>query len=290
MKNTGVVLLLIVTLICSSCVQQGKYKDVLAQRDDLLAQRDTLLSRNERNESAMSELQEYIDEIAMSLDSIAYLESILFLPDPENPKKALSKQVIRMRLEAFQELVDRQQLRIQDLEDSLNINNTNLRSIKSLLGHMQDQIDAKNVQIESIKKELEAKNVDIRNLRRTITSMESDMSNLHQQNRAQEEILIAQNDMMNEAYFLMGTKKELVSWGAMTGGKASSNPDLNNFIKVDIRYFTELQIPSSRPKILTSMPAESYTMEKNSDGTTTLLISDPAEFWKASKILTIQLR
>lgn len=284
MKKSNITLLLMaMALGLASCVQKSKHHEVLAQRD-------TLMVQNSRNEAMMAELQTYIEEITMSLDSIAYHESILFLPDPETPNKATSKKVLQKRLEAFQELIDRQQAKIQTLEDSLNVNNANLQSIKSLLSHMQGQIEQKNVQIEQMKEELQVKEADIRRLKTTVATLESDVSDLQQQTKDQEEILVFQNDLINEAYFLMGSKKELTSWGAMSSGKASANPDLNNFIKVDIRYFTELEVPSAKPKILTTMPASSYSLEKNSDKTTTLRISDPAEFWKASKILIIQLR
>lgn len=284
MKKSNITLLLMaLALGLASCVQKSKHHEVLAQRD-------TLMVQNSRNEAMMAELQTYIEEITMSLDSIAYHESILFLPDPETPNKATSKKVLQKRLEAFQELIDRQQAKIQTLEDSLNVNNANLQSIKSLLSHMQGQIEQKNVQIEQMKEELQVKEADIRRLKTTVATLESDVSDLQQQTKDQEEILVFQNDLINEAYFLMGSKKELTSWGAMSSGKASANPDLNNFIKVDIRYFTELEVPSAKPKILTTMPASSYSLEKNSDKTTTLRISDPAEFWKASKILIIQLR
>lgn len=270
-------------MLHASCIQMSKHQEVVNQRD-------TLMVQNSRNEAMMKELQSYVEEITISLDSIAYQESLLFLPDPETPNKAVSKKVIRKRLEAFQELMDRQQIKIRSLEDSLNINNANLRSIKSLLAHMQGQIEQKNVQIEQMKEELQVKEADIRRLKTTVATLESDVSDLQQQTKDQEEILVFQNDLINEAYFLMGSKKELTSWGAMSSGKASVNPDLNNFIKVDIRYFTELEIPSAKPKILTTTPASSYSLEKNPDKTTTLRISDPAEFWKASKILIIQLR
>ena len=284
MKKSNITLLLMaLALGLASCVQKSKHHEVLAQRD-------TLMVQNSRNEAMMAELQTYIEEITMSLDSIAYHESILFLPDPETPNKATSKKVLQKRLEAFQELIDRQQAKIQTLEDSLNVNNANLQSIKSLLSHMQGQIEQKNVQIEQMKEELQVKEADIRRLKTTVATLESDVSDLQQQTKDQEEILVFQNDLINEAYFLMGSKNELTSWGAMSSGKASANPDLNNFIKVDIRYFTELEVPSAKPKILTTMPASSYSLEKNSDKTTTLRISDPAEFWKASKILIIQLR
>lgn len=284
MKKSNITLLLMALVLgLASCVQKSKHHEVLAQRD-------TLMVQNSRNEAMMAELQTYIEEITMSLDSIAYHESILFLPDPETPNKATSKKVLQKRLEAFQELIDRQQAKIQTLEDSLNVNNANLQSIKSLLSHMQGQIEQKNAQIEQMKNELIAKDTDIRNLKRTVTTLEEDVNDLQQQTKDQEEILIYQNDLINEAYFLMGSKKELTSWGAMTGNKTSPDPDLNNFIKVDIRYFTELEIPSTKPKILTTMPTYSYSLVRNDNGTSTLMISDPAEFWKVSKTLVIQLR
>lgn len=282
MKNLYI-FLLIVLMIVPSCVQNSKHREVIEQRDTLLAQ-------NLRNEAAMIELQTYIDEITASLDSIAYQEGMLFLPDPESPDNVVSKEMMKERLDAFEELVNRQQLRIKELEDSLNINNANMSSIRSLLVHMNGQIEQKNVQIEEMKKELEKKDLNIKRLKTTVASLKDNVDNLQQQTKEQEEILVFQNDLINEAYFLMGNRKELVSWGAMTGNKASSSPDLNSFVKVDIRFFTELEIPSARPKILTPMPISSYSLVKNGTGTSSLIITDPSEFWKASKILIIQLR
>ena len=277
-------------IFCISCVQRSKHQKILDQRD-------SLLSKNAQNEAMMAELQNYLDEITMSLDSIAYQESILFLPDPEMPEKEISKNLIKERLEAFQDLVDRQQARVQLLEDSLDFTNTNFMSIKSLLGHMQGQIEVKNAQIEQMRLDLLAKDADIKSLKGTVKSLSYNVSNLKEQTKSQkealayqEEILTYQDEMLNEAYFLMGTKKELTAWGAMQSGKAASNPALDNFIKVDIRYFTELEIPSAKPKIITAMPENAYTLTKNGDGTSTLSIAKPSEFWKASKILIIQLR
>lgn len=270
-------------LCLSSCVQRSRHNEVLQQRD-------TLMARNAKNETMLTELQTYLDEITLSLDSIAYQESILFLPSPEAPDKVVSRKTIEIRLKALQELVDRQQLKIRLLSDSLNVSNTNLYSVKSLLTHMQGQIEQKNVQIEQMKRELRSKDANIGKLKSTVASLESDVNDLKQQTKEQEDILIAQNDLMNEACFIMGSRKELVAWGALKGGKVSPNPNLDNFNKVDIRYFTELELPGARPKILTQMPAASYTLVSNGDGTSSLYITDPAEFWKVSKILIIQLR
>ena len=52
---------------------------------------------------------------------------------------------------------------------------------------------------------------------------------------------------------------------------------------------TEFVIQSKSPKLITEKPANSYTIVKNADGTTTLTVTDVALFWEGSPFLIIQL-
>jgi len=64
--------------------------------------------------------------------------------------------------------------------------------------------------------------------------------------------------------------------------------DTEKMQKIDIRTFSdELVIDSKKPKILTHMPEQSYSMVV-SGKQTRLFIKDPALFWSMSKILVIQ--
>ena len=64
--------------------------------------------------------------------------------------------------------------------------------------------------------------------------------------------------------------------------------DKSFFTKVDIREFTELEIPSKSPKLIFSAPKKSYKLQKGKEGSL-LTIIDPEEFWKNSRYLVIQL-
>lgn len=139
--------------------------------------------------------------------------------------------------------------------------------------------------------------MNIAQLQSRVSNLTEDVSNLNQINQEQEQALTAQSDMMNEGYIKIGTKKELQSIGLLSkGGLFSkkklniSNLDPNVFEKIDIREFHTLTINGKSPKILTQIPETSYQITKNSDGTSTLTISDPTLFWSVSNFLIIQCK
>lgn len=103
--------------------------------------------------------------------------------------------------------------------------------------------------------------------------------------------------MLNEGYVKAGTKKELQAAGLLLSsglfGKKKldvSNLNPEQFTKIDIREFQELKIAGKKPKILTQMPESSYRFDSHSDGTTTLVITDPLKFWGISNFLVIEYK
>lgn len=107
------------------------------------------------------------------------------------------------------------------------------------------------------------------------------------------EIFHVIDEIVNERYLKIASKAELRKEGLLTGGflKKSkidfSKIDKQQFRTIDIRYFTELEIDSKNPKILTDVPTDSYTLEKK-DNKTILRITDPVRFWGLSNFLIIQ--
>jgi uncharacterized coiled-coil DUF342 family protein len=264
---------------------------------DLLAQRDTLLSQLSEQEAQLEELQSCLDLLTQSMDSIAVQENMLFLPDPENPDKPLGKKQIRERLEAFSELVARQHALIASLEDSLDTKNEALSSIRNLVAHYKHEIEQKDAEIAKMRQELKSKNASIAALNTKVQEMEidirskdSDIVHLTDVSDQQKKIMDAQDNILNEGYYIVKSKKELSALGIKSNDISKTDINLSDFVKVDIRSFNELTIMSSKVKILTPMPTSSYQLIDNEDKTTTLSISDPADFWQYSNILIIQTR
>ena len=143
--------------------------------------------------------------------------------------------------------------------------------------------------ISELKVELTKKNANI-------AQLESRVYALSEKTQEQETIMTVQSDMMTEGDVRLGTKKELQRDGILTrAGLFKKKLDVSNFnpelfTKIDIRTFLELKIEGKKPEIITQMPASSYQMDENEDGTYTLRILDPTSLWSVSNYLVIQYK
>ena len=63
-----------------------------------------------------------------------------------------------------------------------------------------------------------------------------------------------------------------------------------DFTKVNIYQFTELDIPTRSPKLLTDHPRKSYSIEKIDKENRKLVITNPQLFWSSSRYLIIQVK
>ena len=261
----------------------------------LEAQLDTLMTDKAQQTAEMKDLQSYLDTIASTLDSIARLEGMLFMPDPENPGQVLTRKEIDKRLKAFHELIGRQREKIQRLEASLDASNANVKHLKSVIAYLNTQIEEKDAEIERMRGELKTSKATVTRLNEKVSMLESDVAalnesydELQQEARQQQENFDA---ALSQVHYLVADKKQLTSMGLLKNGKVKTeNLDLEFFTAVDSRSFTSLGIQGDRPKILTAMPASAYEIKQNTDGTSVLVINDTDAFWKASKVLIVQVR
>ncbi len=261
----------------------------------LEAQLDTLMTDKAQQTAEMKDLQSYLDTIASTLDSIARLEGMLFMPDPENPGQVLTRKEIDKRLKAFHELIGRQREKIQRLEASLDASNANVKHLKSVIAYLNTQIEEKDAEIERMRGELKTSKATVTRLNEKVSMLESDVAalnesydELQQEARQQQENFDA---ALSQVHYLVADKKLLTSMGLLKNGKIKTeNLDFDLFTAVDARTFTSLTILGDRPKVLTSMPASAYELQQNADGTSVLVINDTDAFWKASKVLIVQVR
>ncbi|MCQ2185565.1 MAG: hypothetical protein MJY92_02420 [Bacteroidales bacterium] len=228
------------------------------------------------------------ESILLALDSIYVQEDILFLPDAEHPKGKYSKKEINHKLDSFQQLIERQKKRIDSLEVTLRRDESELSSLGRLIGYLRNNIELKETEISKMKKELQSSKANVAKLSGQVKTMTQTIDQLEEDNKAQLEILQAQDAALNEGYVYMASQKEFLKSGISNFFKKDmSKIDLSQATKVDIRYFLEVTIPSKNAKSLSSMPKGSYTLEK-AGGETILKISNPASFWSVSNVLVVQ--
>lgn len=241
----------------------------------------------------MSEMDLFLDAVNASMDSMVNMDGTILRVVGENTMSR--KQQIKQNIEAYKQILQRQRERLALLEEKLkNSSGQNAKLLKTIQS-LKQQLAEKDQAIVELTGELEKRNFDIKTLKTHVEKLNTQVAELEEETRSQEEALVAQSDLMNEAYVFIGSKKDLKAAGLLSGGSLfkkskldMSKVDANAFKKVDIRKNTSFTIPAKKATVLTQMPAGSYTISDNADGTSTLTITDVGRFWSVSNFLVVR--
>ena len=263
-----------------------------------MSERDSIMKINQQKEQELNELNSILNTVASGLDSIAVQEGILY----SNKSKdgiLLSKDQIAANLNYMSELLSRQRHKIKALQDSLSSKKGvggSILKMQKVIEFLNAQLSEKDAMIKTLQADLNNKKNDISQLRSTLVSMKNKSESIEKKNAALSKALSTQDEIINECYVKIGTKKQLMASGLLQGGFLKKKKinygevDKNKFNAVDIRKFREITLKSNNPKILTPLPNNrSYHFEDNGDGTCALVITNPTQFWSVSNFLIIQL-
>lgn len=260
----------------------------------LVEERDSLRQAQKVQEEKLDNYSKTIETLNATLDSIAYQEKMLFISKGEIP---VTKEDVKHNLMRFEALLKKQGEKIKQLEKQLaESNDSNTHSL-SLIAHLKEQLNEKNLRIAQLMGELEKKNVSIARLQElvesqkiTINIQSATISELNQRTQRQSEALARQDAILNNGYVLIGSKDDLKRKGILKKGKivADASLDRSKFAKIDIRKWREINFTAKRPRILTNMPSSSYEITTTGNRNFTLTVKNPSDFWRISSYLIIQ--
>lgn len=244
----------------------------------------------------MSEMDLFLDAVNASMDSVIDMDGKVLRTLGES--SVSRKQQILNNIEAYKQILQRQRERLALLEEKLKANgdvNAKNEKLMKTIGSLKKQLEEKDKAIVELTQELTKRNYDIKTLKGHVEKLNTQVAELQEETKQQEEALVTQSNMMNEAYVCIGSKKELKEAGLLSGGSLfkKSKLDLSQvnasaFQKIDIRHSKTFKIPGKKVSILTQMPAGSYTITDNGDGTSTLTITDATRFWSVSNYLVVR--
>ena len=244
----------------------------------------------------MSEMDLFLDAVNASMDSVIDMDGKVLRTLGES--RVSRKQQILNNIEAYKQILQRQRERLALLEEKLKANgdvNAKNEKLMKTIGSLKKQLEEKDKAIVELTQELTKRNYDIKTLKGHVEKLNTQVAELQEETKQQEEALVTQSNMMNEAFVCIGSKKELKEAGLLSGGTLfkKSKLDLSQvnasaFQKIDIRHSKTFKIPGKKVSILTQMPAGSYTITDNGDGTSTLTITDATRFWSVSNYLVVR--
>ena len=262
-----------------------------------MAERDSILQDNRSKTQQLDELNGVLSTIAIGLDSIAVQENILFNSRGRDGVR-LDKHEIATRLNGMADILARQRAKIQVLQDSLanQKSSQGMEHLQRVVEFLNQQLAEKDQIIKSLRADLNNSKKDITQLRASLSDMKNRATKAENKTQVLTTALSKQDDIINECYVKIGTKKQLSAAGLLKGGFLQKKKvnyediDKSKFNAVDIRKFREITLKSNNPKILTPQPSNrSFHFEENGDGKCTLVITNPTIFWSVSNFLIIQL-
>lgn len=283
-------------LLCAgmaSC-NGGKTKQMQAEIDSLHLS-DSL------HQEDVKQMADFVNVMSAGLDSISAQEGLI--KQMGGREGRLDKAQMRTQLQGLAELLRNQRARITALETEMAGNNSAYgQRIKKLIAYYKTQLDEKDKQIAELQTQLNDKNANIAKLTESVnsltstnTQLQNTVENQSQTMESQRSTIAEQDETIHTGFVAIGTSKELKATGVIKGGFLakkkvdSNNLNAENFSKVDIRNYNDVRLNSNNPTIMTQMPASSYEIVKNGNGTSTLHIKDPNLFWSVSKFLVVKL-
>lgn len=248
---------------------------------------DSLRQVNQQQENSLQEMTTFVTTLSDGMNAIAQQENMIF-NNGGNEGTSLDKEQLKSHLETLANTLTEQRSKIHSLADSLKARGADMSKMQGLIDNLTQQLDEKDKIIAQLRKDIEQKSFSINDLQNKLRVAMAGSAQYEQRAAKAEKELAT----ITTAYVLMGTKEALTDGGYIDKRKhvLTESMPKGDFTKVNIYKFTELDIPSRSPKLLTDHPRKSYNIEKVDKENRKLVITNPQLFWSSSKYLIIQVK
>ena len=248
---------------------------------------DSLRQVNQQQQNSLQEMTTFVSTLSDGMNAIAYQENMIF-SNSGNEGTSLDKEQLKSHLETLANTLTEQRSKIKALSDSLKARGADMTKMQGLIDNLTRQLEEKDKVIAQLRQDVEQKNFSIADLQKKLNVAMAGSAQFEQRAAKAEKELAT----ITTAYVLMGTKDALLDGGYIDKRKHVQTETMpkGDFTKVNIYQFTELDIPSRSPKLLTDHPRKSYSIEKVDKENRKLVISNPQLFWSSSRYLIIQVK
>lgn len=254
-------------------------------------ERDSLMMVISEKDNELNEIMGTVNEIQEGFRRINEAEGRITVSDG-NVESESSKQMIRENMQFIQEAMAQNRDMIAQLKEKMRNSSIKADKLKKMVDDLTAQLEQQKTRIQELEAELAEKNIIIAQQGESINNLNENVNALTEENKTKSATVAKQDQQLNTAWFVFGTKSELKEQKILRNGDVLKSSDFNKdyFTKIDIRYDKEIKLYSKSAKLLTNHPAGSYKLEKDKKGQYVLTITNPTTFWSISKYLVIQVR
>lgn len=253
---------------------------------------DSLRYIIDQRDSIINDALTTIADIAISLEDVNRQENIV---TQSSEYGVSNKDQIKEDLQVLSSLLAKNRRRIAQLEKSteqLSSANIKIDGLTKLIDQLNVQIKEKDIAINAMLADIDGLKEEVSGLTDKVVELESDKEVLENE-------VVEKVNNLNEAYYIVGEEKDLISRGVLQkmgtiGRTLVVNPNINRdqLVKIDIRSVDRIDVKGSKAKIVGSFPSDSYTLQPGDERNLVdaLIITDKSKFWSNDRILVISYR
>ena len=226
--------------------------------------------------------------------SIKGLEKILGDPSSLQGESQSKRQQIRNDMAAIQATLQQRRERLDELEKKLKTTNSNNTTLGKTIESLKSQIADQENTIGTLRENLSKANIQIADLSEKVDSLSTTVNAVTEAKDQAEEENVKLADELNMCYYAIGSKKELKQYDIIKTGFLKktkvlpSDFDASYFHRADKRTLTTIELHSTKAKVVTDQPTDSYTIE-DVDDQKILRITNTTRFWDKSNYLVVQI-
>lgn len=295
MKPTIFSLVILLVLMASCGKHSSDYQALKAQNDSLQNAKSKLQNEVDGYFSAMNQIEQNIEKIKTTQNSISIQPVGQELNDDMRTKINEDMSYLNEMLQTNKDELARLKAKLRrsgfkstELEQTISRLSKSLEEESSKVANLQIQLSQKDSLITQL-------STSVNDMGKNIEDLSTNAKEKDSKIKEKETKIKEQDETIHTAWYVFGTRKELKEQKIVTtDGLFSpqrvlqSDFNKNYFVRIDARNTKSIPLYSTRAKILTSHPKSSYTLEKE-NGNFILLIVEPNQFWSVSKYLVIEV-
>jgi chromosome segregation ATPase len=273
-----------VVVLATACNQK--------QIEHLNYQIDSIETAKSKVEEEKNYFLQIIAEVQSNFEQIRTTE--LGIIDQAQDTEGMSKDdkaLIQQNFDIIRNKLQENRDKIAKLEEDLKKAKGETAAVRQIIKNLRSDLEKKDKEIDLLKAQLQEKDEKILELDNLVTSLNLTKDSLNMVAAQQISAIQAQDEELNTAWYIIGTKKDLKNKGLKEKDLKTGKINKSIFTKIDIRDFSELDLGSKKAKVYTSHPQSSYSLTKKSDKDKELVfkIKDYPSFWSTSRVLVIQI-
>ena len=270
-----------------SCEQMFKGSKV-SEEDSRM---DSLQSLLDQKDTELNDMMDAFYEIQEGFNAINEAEGRVNLLSEGAEGRNVSADIAE-NMEFIENTLLENRRKIDELQQKLKSSSVNASKMQAAINQLTEQLEQKTKELDDLRQQIADRDIKIAELGKSVQNLQAENSQVRAESEMNAEIAKNQDAQLNTAYYMFGTNKELKQHRILVDGDVlkTNDFDAEYFTKIDIRKVNVIPLNSKSAKLLTTHPAGSYSLLKDSKGEYTLRITDATEFWSVSKYLVIKVK